>query len=210
MIGRKAEATNGSVAVAGDNNGTIINFNVPQGSKLPFDIGVKAERTLGTYLGLVIAVVAQQSLSEYGHDYERDLSNEVFQKLAFNYIAKGDQIVKNYRKYFFVLERAYKGVEQSNNDARVLVRLRAGSIYEKELTKACAQAHVLSSGRITYSRNNSRALIEAVKHQLVTDFLNTATQEVDPLWVDLAVSLLVSDAVAECDVLERDSSVTPA
>lgn len=203
MIGKKVSAEGGSVAVGGDNLGTIYNVNVDAGAIFYMHDSVDAERSLGTYLGKVISVVAQQSLSEYGHAYQRDMTNEVQDKLNFNYITLDDRIVKSYRKYYYVLDRAYKGVEQSNNDARILVRLRAGSIYETELAKACVKAGVSGINRVDFSRENSHCLIEAVKLQLVQDFKSTQASAVDPTWVDLAVGLLVADAVAECDVLER-------
>lgn len=203
MIGKKISAEDGSVAVGGNNNGDIVNVKIESGGVLHLHSGVSAERSLATYLGEVIAVVAQQSLSEYGHSFQRDVSNEVQDKLDFNHITLEDRIVQSYRRYYFMLDRAYKGVEQTNNDARVLVRLRAGSIYDTELTKACKEAGVDGSGRIAFSRKNAHLLMNAVKAQLVRDFNSMRTTPIEPTWVDLAVSLLVADAVAECDVLER-------
>lgn len=208
MIGSWVKATDGSVAIAGDNNGSAFNINVASGGRVIIEDGVKASQALGTYLGRIIAVVAQQSLSEYGHKYQRDISVEVVDKLQFNYIQENDQLVKSYRRYFYTLDRAYQGAEQSNNDARVLVRLRAGSIYGTELTKACTIAGISSAGRVDYSRNHSHALIDAVKNQLVIDFISNEIQYVDPTWVDLAMCLLVIDAVTECEVLEKRTYVT--
>lgn len=208
MIGKTVSADGGSTAVGGDNLGTII--NVGPGAIVNLNNSVATERGLGTCLGTVISVIAQQRLSDYGHAYQHDVTNEVLEKLNFNYITISDHLVQIYRKYYFLLDRAYKGVEQSNNDARVLVRLRAGSIYSSELTKACTEAEIPSNKRVEHSRNNSHALIDAVKQQLVQDVMNSQAATVDIAWIDLAVSLLVADAVAECAVLEKAPNVATA
>jgi hypothetical protein len=201
MIGKKISAETGSVAIGGDNNGQI--FNLESGANLHIHSSVETERSLGSYLGTVISVIAQQRLSEYGHKYNRKVTVEVQDKLDFNQITLDDRLIQNYRKYYFLLDRAYKGVEQSNNDVRVLVRIRAGSIYNTELTSACKAENILPSKRVEYSRNNAHILIEAVKTQMIEDIKASQAMAIDPTWIDLAISLLVADAVAECDVLER-------
>lgn len=208
MIGKQVSADAGSTAIGGDNNGNII--NVGSGATVHVHNSVDVERSLGTYLGTVISVIAQQRLSEYGHSYQRNVTTEVQDKLDFNYITLDDRLIQIYRKYYFLLDRAYKGVEQSNNDVRVLVRLRAGSIYSSELTNACKAAGIPPSQRVDYSRANAHGLIEAVKQQMIKDVQSSQAAIVDPTWIDLALSLLVADAVAECDVLERAPNVAAA
>ena len=204
MIGKKVSAEDGSVAIGRDNNGIITNITIEAGAAFHLVESVNTNRSLGTYLGKVISFVAEQSLSEYGHSYQRLVTNEVQDKLDFNHISQEDLIVRNYRKYYYLLDRAYKGVEQSNNDARVLVRLRAGSIYADELTKSCTLANIPATKRIEFSTQNAHSLMEAVKRQLVQEFNDSQAMPVEPTWVDLAVSLLVADAVAECEVLEKE------
>lgn len=203
MLGKKISAQTGSVALGGDNNGTIQNYNIAAGATLIVGGGVETSRLLGTYLGNVISFVAQQNLGEYGHAYSRGYSNEIMEKFEFNYIALDDRLIQSYTKYSFALERAYQGAEQTNNDARVLVRLQAGSIYDAELSKICAENGVSSADRREFSRKNSHALITAVKVQLAKDFSSSQDIAVDPTLVDLSVTLLVIDAVAECAVLEK-------
>lgn len=208
MIGKKVSAENNSIAVGGNNTGMLI--NVGPGGNLYLNAPPETGRKLGTLLGTIISVIAQQSLSEYGHSYQRTVPPEVQDKLDFNHITVEDRLIGIYRKYYFMLDRAYQGVEQTNNDARVLVRLRAGSIYSAELTKACAEKDIPCDERIEYSRTHAHALIESVKKQLVQDVFGPDSASVDPAQLDLAISLVVADAVAECDVLEKAQNVTAA
>lgn len=201
MIGKSVSAQTASTAIGGDNQGNVI--NVATGGAVYIQNGLKGEATLSTCLGGVITVIAQQSLSQYGHAYQRDLSSEVQEKLNFNHIGFEDQLIQAYRKYYYVLENAYKGAEQANDDTRVLVRHRAGSIYRDELAKACAAANVLASNRVSYAREKSFELIGAVASQLKKEVLNSQAANLDPAWIDMAIDLVVVDAVAECNVLEK-------
>jgi len=170
MLGKKISAETGSVALGGDNNGTIQNVTVAAGGVLHLNGGVRADRLLGTYLGKVISFIAQQNLNEYGHEYIREYKNEIIEKFEFNHICLDDRLIQSYTKYSFALDRAYQGVEQTNNDARVLVRLQAGSIYEAELSLICAEKNISSANRRDFSRNNSHWLVTAVKTKLARDF----------------------------------------
>ena len=207
MILKRVTAEDNSVAVGGDNVGTIINA---PGATFQLQFTIATERSLSTYLGKIINVIADQQLSVYGHAYQRNVTAEVQDKLDFNYITLSDHLIRTYTKYFFILDKAYKGVEQSNNDVRVLVRFSAGSIYSRVLTSACDEAGILANQRIEYSRNHAHPLIEAVKKQMIEDVKNSHAAEIDPTWIDLAVSLLIADAVVECDVLEKNPNVTPS
>jgi hypothetical protein len=205
MILKGVTAEDNSVAIGRDNNGTVINA---PGATFQLQLPIASERSLSTYLGTIINVIADQQLSEYGHSYQRNVTAEVKDKLDFNYITLSDHLIRTYTRYFHILDMAYKGVEQSNNDVRVLVRFSAGSIYSRALTSACDKAGVLASQRIEYSRNHAHSLIEAVKKQMIEDVKKSQAAEIDPTWVDLAVSLLIADAVVECDVLEKNPNVT--
>lgn len=207
MTSGDVSADDSSIALGGDNSGIVL--NAPN-STIVFNSPIAIERTLSTHLGTVISVIAEQQLSEYGSGIKREITSEVKDKLEFNYIDLDDQLFRKYTTYYHLLDKAYKGVEQSNADVRFLVLLSAGSIYSRVLTESCTLNNIAPQNRIQHSRDHAHQLIEAVKAQLIQDVHRSQASDIDPAIVDLAVSLLVADAVAECEVLEKARDVTSA
>lgn len=191
-------ASTGSVAVAGDNLGSILNVNAQSVTIVERQIA----RELPSYLAKVVARFSED-LSEYNSGPKRSLPPEVSVKLAYNDFPPAHHIITDYSKYSNVLEATYRGVEQCNDDARRLVRRRAAVAYAEQLNKLCTAHSVKHAQAHGFARSNAVPLVMAVVAVLLVDFSAGSAAHVMQETAHLAVCLIVADAVIECEVLER-------
>lgn len=191
-------ATAGSVAVAGDNNGSIFNVN----AKNVTIVEHRINRELPSYLSSVVTRFSED-LSEYNSGPIRPLPPEINVKLSYNDFPPKHHIITDYLKYSSLLEATYRGVEQRNDDARRLVRRRAGVAYREQLQKMCATHSILHAQAHQFARRQAVSLVKEVVESLLADYSAGNTAYVMQETAHLAVSLIVADAVIECEVLER-------
>lgn len=203
MIGPKASASGGSTAVGGHNSGTIANITVGDGSTVDLHLEAEVERKLPSHLGTLIAQLAFKGGLAASSTQTRSLPPEVADKLRYNQLPVRHPIVRDWTRHSLALERAYHGVEQQNADARYLVRQRAGSVYEEELLKAAQGGKIPEAKLSEFARQNAITLVQAVTDRLLADYRASKTGLVEEEIARLAVSLVVADAVVECEVLER-------
>lgn len=195
-----AVASAGSVAVAGDNLGSIVNVNAQT-----LIVERQIARELPSYLSMVVARFSED-LSEYNSGPKRALPPEVDVKLAYNDFPPAHHIITDCSKYLNVLEATYRGVEQQNNDARRLVRRRAAVAYTDQLHKLCTAQSVKHAQAHDFARLNAVTLVMAVVAALMADFSSGGAVHVMHETAHLAVCLIVADAVIECEVLERPAN----
>lgn len=193
-----AVASTGSVAVGGDNVGSIVNVNA---NSVTF-VQQQVARELPSYLSKVVARFSDD-MSEYNSGPKRSLPPEVDAKLAYNDFPRTHHIVTDYAKYLNVLEATYRGVEQRNDDARRLVRRRAAVAYAQQLHKLCTASGVKHAQAKDFARSHAVPLVMAVVAALLADFTDAGAAHVMQETAHLAVCLIVADAVVECEVLER-------
>ncbi|MBK9522699.1 MAG: hypothetical protein IPO13_14010 [Rhodocyclaceae bacterium] len=191
-------AKTGSVAVTGDNLGSILNINAKNLTIVERQIA----RELPSYLSNVVARFSD-NWSEYNSGSKRPLPPEVSVKLAYNDFPPAHYIITDYLKYSNVLEAAYRGVEQRNDDARRLVRRRAAVAYTQELHKLLTAQSVSHWQAHIFARKNAVPLVMAVVAALMADCIVGSAAQVMEETAHLAVCLIVADAVIECEVLER-------
>jgi hypothetical protein len=191
-------ARTGSVAITGDNLGSIFNVNAHSVTIVERQIA----RELPSYLSKVVAQFSDD-LSEYNSGPKRALPPEVSVKLAYNDFPPAHHIITDYSKYSNVLEATYRGVEQRNDDARRLVRRRAAVVYTEQLHKLCAAHSVKHAQAHHFARNHAVPLVMAVVAALLIDLSVSSAAHVMQETAHLAVCLIVADAVIECEVLER-------
>lgn len=192
-----AVASTGSVAVSGDNLGSIINVTAHT-----IIVERQIARELPSYLSKVVARFSED-LSEYNSGAKRTLPPEVSVKLDYNDFPRTHHIITDYAKYVNVLEATYRGIEQRNDDARRLVRRRAAVAYTDQLHQLCTAHGVKHEQAHDFARLNAVALVMAVVAVLMADFSAGGAAHVMQETAHLAVCLIVADAVIECDVLER-------
>lgn len=193
-----AVASAGSVAVAGDNLGSIVNVNAQSLTIVERQIA----RELPSYLSRVVAQFSED-LSEYDSGPKRSLPPEVSVKLAYNDFPPRHHIITDYSGYSNVLEATYRGVEQRNDDARRLVRRRAAVAYTEQLHKLCTDHCVNHLQAHEFARSHAVPLVRAVVDVLLAEFTAGSAVNVMQETAHLAICLIVADAVIECDVLER-------
>lgn len=140
MIDGEVSASKGSVSIGGDANAPII--NAPNALEVNLNIDQKITRELPSFLGKLIAVFSQQSLSEYAMGGRRPLSAEVSEKIDYNRLSTNHRAIVDYLRHTLVLEKAYLGVEQTNADARYLVRRRAGSSTTRSFRMALSTTYL--------------------------------------------------------------------
>lgn len=192
-----AVASTGSVAVSGDNLGSIVNVNAQT-----LIIERQIARELPSYLSKVVARFAED-LSEYDSGPKRSLPPEVSVKLDYNDFPRTHFIITDYAKYVNVLDATYRGIEQRNDDARRLVRRRAAVAYTEQLHQLCAAHGVKHVQAHDLARLNAVTLVMSVVATLMADLSAAIAAHVMHETAHLAVCLIVADAVIECDVLER-------
>jgi hypothetical protein len=210
MTGSKASASSGSVSLTGDNLGNIVNLNVAAGANVNLQLERKIAGELPSFLSNVIVLFAQETLSQYGTGGRRELPPEVVTKIAYNNLASNHPIIADYRRYSIVLENCYQGVEQQNDDVRYLVRRKAAFVYHNQLSSACQKASVAPATQSEFARSHAVSLIAAVIAELLEQYKASKAVMVEQETAHLAVSLVVFDAIIECDVLERPVDVIAA
>ena len=205
LLEASAVASTGSVAVAGDNFGSIINVN----AEIVTIVERQVARELPSYLSKVVARFSED-LSEYNHGPKRSLPPEVDVKLAYNDFPPTHLIISDYSKYLSVLEATYRGVEQRNDDARRLVRRRAAVAYTQQLHELCTAHGVKHAQAHDFARSHAVPLVMAVVAALLADFSGGSAGHVMQETAHLAICLIVADAVIECEVLERPADAFAA
>jgi hypothetical protein len=210
MSGPKTSSADGSTAVGGDVNAPIVNVNTGADSLVNVTVDQHIARELPSFLGAVIVTFSKQSLSEYGLGARRSLPVEVIEKIKYNDLSPEHRALVDYRRHSLVLEKAYLGVEQQNADARYLVRRKAAIEYESQLQVACKQESISAAKRINYVKANANGIVENVINSLLEDYRASRDPKVEQEMAHLAISLIVADAVIECEVLERPADVAPA
>lgn len=208
MIGSKATASDGSTAVNGDNSGTITNVSVGDGSKVDIHFEAEVARKLPSHLGSLIAQLASKGILTAVSSQSRPLPPEVADKLRYNQLPTRHPIIRDWTRHSLALERAYHGVEQQNADARYLVRQRAGAVYEEELLKVAQDNDIPETELSQFARQNAVGLVQAVTERLLGDYRASKAGLVEEEIARLAVSLVVADAVIECEVLEKPGYAT--
>ncbi|MCV0438918.1 MAG: hypothetical protein K5880_09820 [Hydrogenophaga sp.] len=202
-----ATADKGSVAVAGDNNGSILNITA---TTLTLAVQQQVARQLPSYLSRVVAKFSED-WSSYGDAPRRLLPPEIDEKLAYNDFPPAHPFITDYLKHIGVLESAYRGIEQRNDDAGRMVRRRAAVAYHSVLHRLCDLNGVHHTQAHDFARKNAVALVQAVISEMTADFQAAAlASSVMQETADLAISLIVADAVIECQVLERPADAATA
>ena len=210
MIWPKVSADDGSTSIGGDNNAPVVNINAGDSSTVTVQVERQVARELPSFLGAVIVLFSQQSLSEYGLGERRTLLPEILEKIKYNNLPQDHRVLIDYRRHGLVLEKSYHGVEQQNADARYLVRRKAALAYQSQLAATCKLSSMPDEQKILFARNNATMLIDAVIAQLLKDYASSKTILVEEETAHLAVSLIVADAVVECEVLERPQDAITA
>src|SRR5450759_3723135 len=96
MIGPKVSSTDGSTAVGGDINAPVVNVNASDGSVVNVKVEQRIARELPSFLGAVIVLFSQQSLSEYGLGTRRPLPAEVVEKVKHNNLPQEHRVLTDY------------------------------------------------------------------------------------------------------------------
>lgn len=208
MIDGDVSASRGSISIGGDASAPII--NAPSAREVNFNLEQKVVRELPFFLGKLIAVFSQQSLSEYAKGLRRTLPTEVSEKIDYNKLSRNHRAIVDYLRHSLVLERAYLGVEQTNADARYLVRRRAGIEYDAVVQNGLKQNLALETLRVEYVKVNADIIVDQVIARLLDGYQASSETKVEHETAHLAVSLVVADAVVECEVLERPKDAPAA
>lgn len=201
-------AHGGSVAVGGDNSGVII--NATDSSQINLTIERQVKRELPSHLSNVV-VALSSDLVGYGAEVKRELPPEVADKLRYNDFPARHPIITDYAKHVNFLDAAYRGVEQNNGDARRMVRRRAAGVYQEAILALCESEQVHHSKARDLARKHAVKLVKTVIATLKNESEATSLAAgVMRETADLAISLIVADAVIECEVLERPDDATAA
>jgi hypothetical protein len=208
MTDGDVSASKGSISIGGDANAPII--NAPNAREVNLNVEQKIVRELPSFLGKLIAVFSQQSLSEYAKGERRTLPAEVSEKIEYNKLSENHRAIVDYLKHSLVLEKAYLGVEQTNADARYLVRRRAGIEYDAVVQNGIKHDLHLGPQRIEYVKLNADVIVDQVVARLLDGYKASSEIKVEHEIAHLAVSLVVADAVVECEVLERPNNAPTA
>lgn len=200
-------ADHSSVALGRDNNGLLI--NAPNAQVSVF-VEHRVQQELPSHLSNVV-VALSGDLKGYGAEARRELRPEIAEKLTYNDFPTRHPIIKDFTMYSGSLEAAYRGVEQRNGDARRLVRRRASGVYQEALLDLCESKGVHHSQAHGLAREHAVLLVRTVidslkKESAATSLASGVMQET----ADLAISLIVADAIVECEVLERPNDATAA
>lgn len=199
----ETSAKQGSLAIGGNATGPVVNVNAPEALTVSVAIEQQIENRLPSFLGKLILVFSEQSLSEYGKGLRRPLPAEVIDKINHNYFPPDHRVIRDFLRYSHLLERSYRGVEQRNADARYLVRRKAGVAYEAEVELAGGLELIPPLSKLDYVRANASLIVANVIKRLIQDYKSTCEVRVEEEIVDLAITLVVADAIVECEVLER-------
>lgn len=201
-------ADHSSVALGRDNNGVLI--NAAPNALINVIVDHRVQQELPSHLSNVV-VALSGDLIGYGTEARRELLPEVAVKLTYNDFPVWHPIIKDFTMHSGSLEAAYRGVEQRNGDARRMVRRRAASVYQDALLDLCESKGVHHSQAHGLARKHAvllvRTVIDSLKHESVASSLASGVMKET---ADLAISLIVADAIVECEVLERPDDATAA
>jgi hypothetical protein len=203
MIRPMPSSEDGSTAIGGDVNAPVVNVSASEASTVLVTVGQEIDRELPSLLGVVIVIFSRQSGSEYGQGPRRSLPAEVAEKVKYNDLSPEHHVLRDYYRHSLVLEQAYLGAEQQNADARYLVRRKAAIAYESQVDEACTRESIAPQHRINYVRANANGIVDKVVNQLLAEYKVSRDIKVHQEIAHLAISLIVADAVVECEVLER-------
>jgi hypothetical protein len=200
----------GSIAIGGNASGPVVNVHAPKALNVAVTVEQKIDQQLPSFLGKLIVFLSRQSLSQYGKGPRRILPAEVSDKIKYNCFPPNHGLIRDFLRYSHLLETSYHGVEQYNDDARFLVRRRARDAYEAELLLASSLDVTPSIVRIEYVKANATTIVAKVITRLLQDYKSSLEVKVEQEIADLAVSLIVADAIVECEVLERPEDALTA
>ncbi len=206
----ETSAKQGSLAIGGNATGPVVNVNAPEALTVSVAVEQQIENRLPSFLGKLILVFSEQSLSEYGKGPRRTLPPEVNEKISHNCFPPNHRVIRDFLRYSHLLERSYQGVEQRNADARYLVRRKAGVAYEAEVKLAGELDVIPPISELEYVRANASLIVANVIKRLFQDYKLSREAKVEDEIVDLAISLIVADAIVECEVLERPEDALTA
>lgn len=208
MSDSDVSASGDSIAIGGNANAPVINAPNAREVNLIFEQKVVGE--LPSFLGKVIVFFSMQTLSEYAKGSRRTLQSEVGHKIEYNRLSKSHRAIVNYLRYSLVIEQAYLGVEQTNADARRLVLYKAGVVYDEVVRSGLKSDPRPKLQRIEYIRENADIIVDQVIARLLDDYKASSETKVEQETAHLAVSLVVADAVVECEVLEKPNDAPAA
>lgn len=201
-------ADHSSVALGRDNNGLLI--NAAPNAQVNVFVEHRMQQELPSHLSNVV-VALSGDLMGYGAEARRELRPEIAEKLTYNDFPTWHPIIKDFTMYSGSLEAAYRGVEQRNGDARRLVRRRAAGVYQDALLDLCESKGVHHSQAHGFAREHAVLLVRTVIDSLKKESEATSlARGVMRETADLAISLIVADAIVECEVLERPNDATAA
>lgn len=204
MIGPRNTASGGSTAVGGDNKGAVVNVNAAEGATVAVQVdSANVTRRLPTHLAAVISQFAKSAADLLADALPFAVKPAIEAKLAFNNLPKTHRIIRDWTKHARTLHKSYQGVEQVNQAARYLVKRKAGVVYDEELHRICHEKGVSAEQQREYARQHAMTLVQAVTGRLMHEYSCSAEDGVEAELAHLAVSLVVADAVIECEVLER-------
>lgn len=207
MKKQKDPSNVGSTSIAGDNTGTVTNVHIEPGSQVELNLATQTTTSkLPSFLGKLIVYFAQQQINDYGATDARTLGPEIIEKFEFNNLPTDDDRVIEYTRYISILENSYKGIEQRNADVRFLVRRKAKHTYKMALSKFLEESNTPIADQSAFVRSNSSTLISNTVNTLLKDYKNSEEVNVEEELAHLAVSLIVIDATAACDLLERPNN----
>lgn len=201
MSDGEVSATHGSISIGRDANAPVV--NAPNAQQVFLNFEQKVDRELPSFLGKIILLFSQQTLSEYAQGDRRPLLPEVTEKIKYNKLSPDHRAIADYLKHSLVLEQAYLGVEQTNADARYLVRRKAGSAYATVVRDGLKRHPLPKMTKIEYVRENADTIIDEIVVRLLDDYKASSETKVEEEVAHIAVSLVVADAVIECEVLEK-------
>jgi hypothetical protein len=211
MIGPKTSATAGSTAVGGSNTGTLVNVTAEGNARVDVTVdSATVARRLPSHLSAVISQFAMQASALMSDTPVQELKPGIQAKLTFNNLSAQHRLIQDWFRYSHLLHRSYQGVEQVNQAARLLVKRRAGVVYDEELLRIGTENGIPDHQQPNFARQHAPLLVTAVIGRLMQDYSCSAVADVEVEAAHLAISLIVADAVIECEVLERPGHAVTA
>jgi hypothetical protein len=202
----RVASTTGSTAIGGDVNAPVANVLAKDSAQVSIYLQQTISLALPSFLGGVIVLFSHQSLSQYGLGDRLAVLPEIIEKLKHNCLDPSHQILIDYYNHSFSLEKSYLGVEQSNADARYLVRRKAAFAYSSYVQESCSKLSIPPANKFQFVKTNAAQIVEAVIDRLLNDYAASSEIKVEQEIAHLAISLIVADALIECEVLERPVS----
>lgn len=95
MIGG-TRASDGSVAIGGDNSGPVVNVKAGAGSNVSVQINPRAPRQLPSFLGRLVSVIASEQAVLIDDPSPKELPPSVLLKFSHNNVRESDLFVDDY------------------------------------------------------------------------------------------------------------------